>query len=88
MIASYRRKWIVLSIVILSLYIVFFHQNDEDILDRDTEWLPEKTTTERINSDRCLKPENGKHLCYCGSKDLIYDRLLGEICYNGQIDKK
>ncbi|CAF1500718.1 unnamed protein product, partial [Didymodactylos carnosus] len=33
----------------------------------------------------CQKQKDGQYLCFCGKKKLIYDRLKGQKCINGQI---
>jgi hypothetical protein len=43
-----------------------------------------ETTTKNSNLRRCRKPNNGQHICFCG-KNLMFDRLKGEQCINGQV---
>jgi hypothetical protein len=37
---------------------------------------------------RCQKPKNGQHMCFCGKNKVLFDRLKGDRCINGQIVQK
>ncbi|UJR07093.1 hypothetical protein I4U23_011381 [Adineta vaga] len=73
-IRSYAWKWQLLWIVGFFFFIILILHVDEP-----------NDNTEKLTENGCFEPKNGKHLCYCGDESLLYDRLLGEYCSNGQI---
>jgi len=53
----------------------------------------ETTTKQTISAKnlgfrRCQKPKDGQQKCFCGKNKVLYDRLKGEKCVNGQIVQK
>ncbi len=37
---------------------------------------------------RCQKSNNGQHVCFCGEKSVVFDRLKGGRCINGPVVQK